>query len=165
MIFKEIIKPKNIFIGVLLLTNVISISLLVKSNYRSDRHWNKEKKSKKRDQFIIDKIGFDSSQADQFKEMKENHLKELCSYRDQLNLHRKDMFSNLSNDSFDINAYSQKISNIQSEMDKMAFIHFKEMRTICRPDQLQKFDQVMQKIMTRMPKESKSTYKKKERKS
>jgi len=160
MKIKEITSPKNIFIGVLLLTNIISISLLVKTNDRSEKNGRKERRSKGRDQFIINKIGLDSTQATQFRAMKESHLEEIASYRDELNSHRKEMFSQLNNDTFDIDDYSQKMSLIQSEMDKMAFNHFKEMRSICRSEQLEKFDQVMQRIMSRMPKKHKKGKKK-----
>lgn len=162
MKIKEAKSPKNVFIVILILINITSISLLVKTNSPRDKYLFKEKKNNNHDQMIIDKIGLDTIQSAQFLSMKKEHLEELSSYQDQLVNYRKEMFANLNNDSFNIDNYSQKISFIQSEMDKMAFNHFKEMRGICRPDQLQKFDQIMQRIMSRMPRNSKRNKKNKD---
>jgi periplasmic protein CpxP/Spy len=53
-------------------------------------------------------------------------------------------------DSSALIARSNEIADLQKRLDLATFRHFQNVRAICRPDQLQKFDTVIKEIVNRM---------------
>ncbi|MGL1884924.1 MAG: hypothetical protein OCD76_00305 [Reichenbachiella sp.] len=141
--------PKNLFIIFLMLINAFTLTMLIRSHSKSHPS-SRHNKEAHRDQFIINKIGFDEQQAKEFKILKKQHFEEVKLLKKTQRQMRKHLLSDLSDNTFNIDSLADKMALNQALMDKSAYYHFRELRTICRPEQLENFDSVMEKIMKRM---------------
>lgn len=103
-------------------------------------------------------VGFDDGQVAEYKKMKEAQWKifkpmvnDLWRAKDSLYRMLGDMNATDSS----LNSLGNWIGEKQKAVELQAFIHFKQIRTLCRPDQLTKYDSVIQVTMKKMRKGSK----------
>ncbi|UXP33952.1 hypothetical protein N6H18_08340 [Reichenbachiella agarivorans] len=141
---------KNITLVLLVLLNIGCIWIIFSKPDFRDKH--NDRNGMFAGHLLEKKIGLDQQQIEAFKSLKESHQKELRSKMKEMHEMRKGILDNLDNDTFDIDAYSQKTASIQKELDKMAFEHFRELKSICRPDQYESFDKTMKEMFLKNPK-------------
>ncbi len=104
-------------------------------------------------EYLIQKLGFNNTQQEQYKAMVKQHREKTKQLREQLRTARDNFFDQLAHENISDsikNNYLEKISSINRELDQMTFDHFREVRKFCTPDQQQKFDKVIDDILRMM---------------
>lgn len=98
-------------------------------------------------------VGFSQAQLDQYQVLRTQQRKNIKPLFDKVRKAKEDFYgllysANIS-DSL-INADADSIGKTQKELDLQVFNHFKMVRNICTPDQIQKFDSSIKKVIARM---------------
>lgn len=100
-------------------------------------------------------VGFDETQIAGYKKLKEEQwkiFKPMLSdlWRAKDSLYR--MLSDTNATDSSVNAVALWIGEKQKAVELQAFIHYKQIRTLCRPDQLAKYDSLIQQTMKKLRK-------------
>jgi Spy/CpxP family protein refolding chaperone len=104
-------------------------------------------------QFMVDQLKFDSQQQAAYWKLRDSMITTQRPVMDSIRSAKKSFFDLLNQpDLNDSTLYSRsnEIADLQKRLDLATFRHFQRVREICRPDQLQKFDTVIQEIVSRM---------------
>ena len=97
--------------------------------------------------FLIKELGFDENQKAAYDRLRVAHRASKDSLQQTLREEREAYFKGIStNDTSKIGV----IGEIQKESDRITFVHFQEVRTLCRPDQQVKFDAVIGEVLKMM---------------
>ena len=98
-------------------------------------------------------VGFSKDQLDQYQDLRNQQRKNVSPLFNEIKKSKEDfyelLYSGNVSDSL-INADADSIAQTQKKIDLQMFNHFKMVRNICKPDQVQKFDSSMKKVITRM---------------
>jgi protein CpxP len=98
-------------------------------------------------------VGFSKDQLDTYQALRKDHMDTVHALFDDLRKSKMD-FYNLIYISQVPDSTLQRAADIIAKKQKMLdmhmFNHFKMIRNICSPDQLQKFDSTIQKVFIRM---------------
>jgi protein CpxP len=98
-------------------------------------------------------VGFNNDQLDAYQSLRKGQLDTVHTLFDDVRKSKMDfyslIYSNQVPDSTVI-AGAEMIAEKQKVLDLYMFKHFKEVRNICAPDQLEKFDSAIKKIFIRM---------------
>lgn len=98
-------------------------------------------------------VGFSKDQLDQYQDLRNQQRKNVSPLFNEIKKSKEDfydlLYSGNASDSL-INADADSIALTQKKIDLQMFNHFKMVRNICTPDQVQKFDSSMKKVITRM---------------
>ena len=148
-------EPKNkillIIIGVLLLTNLVLITFLIinkpfsKKGMRGDR-------SIIIGAFLQNEIGFDQQQLKQYDSLSVPNRTKVKALFDTLKSDKGNEFKQLTLDNFSDTAILKTAKNIstkQKEIEIVLYKHYKEIRNICSPQQLAKFDSLFYKVLNK----------------
>ncbi len=104
-------------------------------------------------QLLEKEVGFSKSQLDQYKQLKEQHWERLKASFGDLRTARDDFYVMLKEDSIPdsvLTAAADSIGAKQVVVDMLTFRHFRDVRGLCTPEQLPRFDSVVQYVMKRM---------------
>ena len=117
-----------------------------------------QKNSHSRDQngmsgMLQKEVGFTKDQLDTYQSLRKNQMDTVHALFDELRNSKMDFYnliysSQVSDSS--LNKAADVIAERQKTLDLQMFNHFKMVRNICTPDQLQKFDSTIRKIFIRM---------------
>jgi protein CpxP len=98
-------------------------------------------------------VGFSKVQIDSFQSLKKKQFDKIHPLFEQVRKAKMD-FYNLVYDpqasNSTINTAADSIASKEKLLDMELLNHFKSLRTICNPDQLQKFDTTIKKVLIRM---------------
>jgi len=98
-------------------------------------------------------VGFDKQQLDQFEQMRDKHHQQIKPLFDSLRI-AKDRFYVLLNQprvsDSTLKAAARKIGERQEILDLQVFQQFRELKSLCREEQLPKFDSVLNRIVKRI---------------
>jgi periplasmic protein CpxP/Spy len=117
-----------------------------------------QKNSHARDQngmsgMLQKEVGFSKDQLNTYQSLRKNQMDTVHALFDDLRKSKMDfynlIYSSQVSDST-INKGANVIAERQKALDLQMFNHFKMVRNICTPGQLQKFDSTMQKLFIRM---------------
>ena len=98
-------------------------------------------------------VGFTKEQLDTYQSLRKNQLDTVHSLFDELRQSKMDFYNLIySSQAYDssVNKAANVIAEKQKALDLHMFNHFKMVRNICTPDQLQKFDSTIKKVFIRM---------------
>ena len=148
-------EPKNkillIIIGVLLITNVVLVTFLLinkpflKKGMRGDR-------STMIAAFLQNEIGFDQHQLKLYDSLNVPNRTKVKAMFDILKSEKENEFKQLTIDNFSDTAIFKTANNIsakQKEIEIVLYKHYKEIRNICSPNQLPKFDSLFYKVLNK----------------
>jgi periplasmic protein CpxP/Spy len=135
----------------LLITNVAMLVFFLVLN-------NPAQKSRGRDQngmagMLQKEVGFSQTQLDTYQSLRKEQLDSIHMLFDGLKKSRMDFYSMIYSSGVGdstLNKSADLIAEKQKILDLKMFNHFKQVRNICTPDQLQKFDSSIKKIFFRM---------------
>lgn len=140
-----------VLIAILLITNAATLVFFWST--RSKKKENKEQPRGRMGQFMVDQMKFDKDQETIYWRMRDTMLNQQRPIMDSMRVQKTNFFALLNqgevNDSV-LRARTEDIANLQKQLDIVTFRHFQQIRTICRPDQLNKFDTVVKEIVNRM---------------
>jgi hypothetical protein len=140
-----------VLVGILLVTNIITLAVLW-STKKSGKD-NAQQQRPRMGQFIVDQMKFDSVQEKAYWIMRDSMVNNQRPVWDSIRAARKRFYDlvnqQVTNDSL-LLARAEEITEYQQKLDLITLHHFQNVRTLCRPDQVQKFDTVIQEIVNRM---------------
>ena len=98
-------------------------------------------------------VGFSKDQVDEYLSLRKSQMDSIHVLFDELRKSKMDFYnliysSEVSDSS--LNNAAGIIAEKQKTLDLQMFDHFKKVRNICTPDQLQKFDTTLKKVLIRM---------------
>lgn len=140
----------TIAVVLLLLTNIALIVFML-SDKRHDSN-RRPYRGKDPSEVMIKELKMSEEQQSQYKQMREEHFKNLKPLFDSIRAARTALFGMIKNpelsDSLVI-VYRHRISDGMARVDEMTFNHFRKLRTIFASEQQPKFDSLVQKMMQR----------------
>lgn len=97
---------------------------------------------------IIERLGFDASQIKSYEAAITIHRKGIQQKQGALRNLKKNILADLKSDGkCEINdSLLQKFTELQSEIEQAHFMHFCEIKAICKPNQLKKFDLLVDEL-------------------
>ena len=134
----------------------LAIVLLIINGYLAYRLWKKPQRKERnanRGDWIVNQLQLDEKQQAEHKKLKEAHFNDLKPLFDSITSARTSLYAlikeNDPNDSL-VTYYSGLIGEKHKEVAAKTFVHFKQVRAICNPQQQVKLDSVVQKIVQNM---------------
>ena len=148
-------EPKNkillIIIAVLLITNIVLVTFLL-INKPSSKKGMRGDRSTMIAAFLQNEIGFDQQQLKQYDSLNVPNRTKIKAMFDTLKSEKENQFKQLTIDNFSDTAILKTANNIsakQKEIEIVLYKHYKEIRNICDPKQLPKFDSLFYKILNK----------------
>ncbi len=108
-------------------------------------------------EMMAKELNMTEQQKKDHKQLKEEHFKNIKPLFDSVRAAKTAFYALLKDSTVSdsmINAYSQRISEKQSTIDKLTFAHFKRIRNLFTAEQQPKFDDFVQKMMQKGKKDS-----------
>lgn len=157
-----------VLVAILLITNIATLSIYWLKKPPHDGPPDPGKREKRMGQFMVDQLQFDTQQAAAYWKLRDSMIGTQKPVVDSIRLAKKRFFDLLNqNNVSDSELYirSNEVADLQKKLDLATFRHFQHVRALCHPDQLQKFDTVINEIVNRMtpfrhPPHGDSSYKK-----
>ncbi len=145
-------KVLSVLVIILLLTNLLLLFFFV---------WNKPDEGVKGPvrgrgevtQLLEKEVGFSKQQLDQYKQLKDQHWERMKPSFGELRIARDNLYKLLNESSVPdsvVTAAADSIGARQVVIDLQTFRHFREVRSLCTPEQLPRFDSVVQHVMKKM---------------
>ena len=103
--------------------------------------------------FLIKELALDEQQKKQFESLRSVHFAAVQKINKETKDLRDRFFENISKteaDSAMINSLAKEISEKEANKDQTTLYHFRQLRSILRPGQQQKFDSVIKEVLQRM---------------
>ncbi|HEY1201352.1 MAG TPA: hypothetical protein VGE79_10245 [Niastella sp.] len=144
-----------ILVAILLLTNIATLSIywFKKPDHEGGPGRDGGNREKRMGQFMVDQMKFDATQEAAYWKLRDSMMVVQKPVMDSIRDAKKRFFDLLNQaettDSILV-ARSNEIADLQKKLDLATFRHFKNVRAICHPDQLQRFDTVIKEIVNRM---------------
>lgn len=98
-------------------------------------------------------VGFSKAQLDQYQALRTQQRKNVKPLFDEIRKAKQDFYDLLYSENVPdslLTADADSIAQTQKRLDLQMFNHFKLVRNICSPDQLQKYDSTIKKAVTHM---------------
>lgn len=154
-------QPKNkiliIIIGILLIANIVTLSLLLMGKKDQAKPARADKKAQIV-AFLKDDVGFTQAQLNQYDTLSKEHRSNMKSLFDDMGAGREGIFKQLSSQSFSDSAVDNAAKAIAEQQNAFEIImlrHLKDIRNICTPEQRPIFDSGFYKIIAKRGKEKK----------
>jgi len=100
--------------------------------------------------YILKELNFDSTQKAAFFELKNQHHESIHLIKEQIKI-AKESFFNLLKDTTTTEASimtaSDRISQLEKQIEIKTFHHFQQLRVICNADQKKKFDNIISQVV------------------
>jgi protein CpxP len=144
-----------VLVAILLLTNIATLSIYwyKKPNHEGQPGREPGNREKRMGQFMVDQMKFDASQEASYWTLRDSMITIQRPVIDSIRNAKQGFFDLLNQpDATDsaLIARSNEIADLQKKLDLATFRHFQNVRALCRPDQLEKFDTVIKEIVNRM---------------
>jgi hypothetical protein len=138
-------------IGILLIANIALVSFfLMKKD--GDRREKRPDKKAVISAFLKSEIGFDTVQLKQYDTLSDRHRDNMKKMMDSLRTPKDQQFKELAAANFSDSAMSSvagQSAASQKAMELQMFNHLKNIRLLCTPAQLPKFDSLFGKVFTK----------------
>ncbi len=97
---------------------------------------------------IIDRLNFDDAQIEAFDELVIAHQQNVRMKEDSLRQSKNELYTRAlaQGDSILANEMVAKISQLQTSMEWIHYRHFEDIQRICRPEQLQAFNELTNEL-------------------
>ena len=138
-------------IGILLVANIVMVSFLIIKKDAGRREKRPEWKSII-SSFLKTEIGFDTLQLKQYDSLSDRHKDNMKKMLDSLRIPKEKQFKELALLNFSdsaMNAVADKSASTQKTMELKMFNHLRNIRLLCKPEQLPKFDSLFGKVLNR----------------
>jgi len=147
-----------IIIGILLLSNIVLLSFLMLNKPAQKRGMRGGDRYAVISSFLKTDIGFSKEQLQQYDTLHAHHrtiIKAMFdSVRSNKEIYLKDLSSSHFSDSA-ITATATLSVNNQKDIEVLIFRHFRDIMSICTPEQQPKFDSLFYKVLNRKNEEQK----------
>jgi protein CpxP len=136
----------QIIIGLLVISNILLIS---KDFIQGKEHFHPDKPRN----IIIERLHFDGGQIQQYDIAIQQHRKNVREKSDKILRLKKELYHQLSGtqDSNRIDSLANQIACTQKELEKIHYVHFREIKSICKPDQMNDYYLLVEKLTDLFP--------------
>jgi protein CpxP len=142
--------------AILLVTNVITLSIYW-STKRPEEHRNDQQgggdRQRRMGQFMVNELKLDKDQEAVYWKLRDTLVSQQKPVMDSIRDSKKRFFDLLKDtppsDSV-LQANMNEIGHLQKKLDLITFQHFQQVRALCKPEQVLKFDTVVKEIVNRM---------------
>jgi len=136
-------KLNTIIIIGLLLSNIFLVCFML---FKKPEHPIRPKPR----EIIIEKLGFDEKQIIAYDAIIKEHQKSIRNKEDQIMQVKKQLYflvyDNIENELKD--SLIKQLGNLQMDIENIHYNHFAEIEKICKPEQMEKFKQLLDEIAT-----------------
>ena len=143
-------------VAILLLTNMVMLFLFLNKDYgKKGPH---DGKRGMMTEFLKNEIGFNAQQLQLYDTLSKRHMDNIKASFEAMRNNKSELFKELGKNAFndsDINIVADKSATAQKQMEIKMMMHFKEVRNLCTPEQLPKFDSLFYKVLNRKRDEKK----------
>lgn len=143
-----------LLVGILLVTNIITLSFYW-SMKPAERPRNEQggDRQKRMGQFMVNELKLDKEQEAVYWQLRDTMLSRQKPLMDSIRNTKRRFFDLLKEpatpDSL-LQTKADQIAVLQRQLDLVTFQHFSQVRALCKPEQVQKFDTVIKEIVNRM---------------
>jgi Spy/CpxP family protein refolding chaperone len=102
---------------------------------------------------LQNEVGFSKDQLDKYQLLRKEQMEKVKPLFNEVRNAKKDFYGLLYSSNVPdslIHADADSIANKQKTLDLQMFDYFKNIRNMCTPDQTEKFDSVIKKVVVRM---------------
>lgn len=138
-------------IGILLVANIVLVSFLLMKKDGGRREKRPDKKTIIAG-FLKNEIGFDTVQLRLYDTLSTRHTDNMKKIMDSLRGTKEKQFKELAAINFSDSAMTviaERSAATQKTMELRMFNHLRNIRLLCKPEQLSKFDSLFSKVLTR----------------
>ena len=147
-------RPLVIIIVFLLITNIGMLLFFIFSGSPAEKKgYSREQESKGMSNSLQNEVGFSADQLNRYQSLRKEQREIVKPLFGELRATKKEFYGLLYIDNVSdslITADVDSIAQKQKNLDAQMFHYFKNVRNICMPNQTQKFDSVINKVLMRM---------------
>lgn len=125
----------------LVATNLLMGVIMMTAKPKENGQINRENKD-----IISEKLNFDEDQDFAFQYLRDEHRHNVSHLEQELHQKRKLLFKNLKDSTQNTNLILNDIARINKQMDSFNYIHFAEIKKICKPEQMEDFNELTEKL-------------------
>jgi Spy/CpxP family protein refolding chaperone len=132
----------------LLIINGVLVYLV----WNGKRQHNRGGQNRNMSDWLAKELNEDEKQKTEHSKLRDAHFASIKPLFDSVSAYKKGLFSLLKETSASdslVQLYTNKISQTEAEISKNIFQHFKNVRAILNPDQQKKYEEIVQKMMSR----------------
>lgn len=138
-------------IAILVLLNVFTLAGIWFFRFQPKPPHFKDFPRREKSEFLLKKkLNLTDDQLQQFRDLRENHFEETKEIGNEIhNLKRElseEVFKETQNQ-VEVEKFIEQIGQLEMKMEKEKFKHFLELKSICTPEQQQKFREIFKEIM------------------
>jgi hypothetical protein len=138
-------------IGILLIANIAMVSFFI---FKKDDRKHEKRMDRKTmiADFLKKEIRFDAAQLQQYDTLSTRHRENMKKMFDSLRSSKDKQFAALTAGNFSdsvMNIVAEQSAASQKMMELQMFNHLKNVRMLCKPEQLPKFDSLFVKILNK----------------
>lgn len=142
----------TILVSLLVIINIISLTILWKGrpgDRLSERNYDQEKRQNRTERMIHKRLGLDERQMLEFKEARQRHFRKTRATEKLLREKKKMLFQkNMNGEEItEVTPLMNEISRLHLKIDSLTYEHFAELRSYCRPDQIEDFDRFLKTML------------------
>ncbi|MFT3824912.1 MAG: hypothetical protein QM731_13400 [Chitinophagaceae bacterium] len=146
-----------LLVVILLLTNIITLAFFwsMRPQHHDAPFQNQKPGERERRMglFMVNEMKFDKQQEDTYWKLRDSMVNQQRPLMDSIRDAKKQFFDLLKQpapaDSV-VRAANNNVARLQQKLDMLTFTHFQQVRTLCKPEQVAKFDTVIKEIVYRM---------------
>lgn len=144
-----------LLVGILLVTNIITLSFMwsMKPAAEPGKNQSEGERNRRMGQFMVNELKLDKEQEATYWKLRDTMVSRQKLLWDSIRNSKKRFFDLLKDPAAPdtlIQGKADQIALLQKELDLSTFNHFSQVRALCRPDQTMKFDTVIKEIVNRM---------------
>jgi hypothetical protein len=143
-------------IGILLIVNLLTISIIwiLITGRREPPPFGGDKKPRGTIEKMKKDIGLSDDQAKQFEKLRNDNFEQVKSIFEKIDQNKKLLARELANDKIDtvlIKSITNKIGLMIAETEKKRIIHFKNLISLCNPEQKAKLLPILEQLVGGKP--------------
>lgn len=108
-----------------------------------------KKGGSQKENFLTQELNFTEEQKERFLFLDREHRHQMMQMDGELKELRKELFNSFDKENFSPDSLAVRMGEIETEKHQEIFAFFKQVRKICTPDQVSKFDEIIGKALQR----------------
>lgn len=139
-------------VGILLLTNIVLVVFFVGKKTPGKQRSRSDDRSSVLREFLKDSLNFNDQQLAQYDELRQTNRENMRPLFEDLGKAKMAYYQFINRDSTDTAGQSAAalIGEKQKALDMAFFNHFRQVRTLCTPEQQVRYDSAVQQIIRKM---------------
>jgi len=144
-------------IGILLVLNLASLAALgIETHVFDFDRWKDDDRKDHKDRvtrYLVKNLDFNEQQSEELKALTQEHRNQIRPVFEEIRDKRRELLNELTSaepDTVTLNKLTAEVGQLVSHQERLTYQHFKDIRSLCTPEQLDNYDQVMTKLMRYM---------------